>query len=488
MSILEAATAAALPKAGGDEAAIANLKAAFECQQDAFASDRSPSLAERRSRVEKLLGMLAGHRSQIRIALSADFGAHPEPASDLIEVLGVMARTQYALAHIEEWMRPVARDVDAAMFGETKAFVQSQPKGVVGNIVPWNFPFDLSIGPLVEMLAAGNRVIIKPSEYTPACAALLRDMVAATFDPDLVHVVVGGLDLAQAFADVPWNHLLYTGSPQVGRQIMQAAARNLTPVTLELGGKCPAVMTPGSVTAENVQSVIGTKIIKNGQMCISADYCLVPRGDVERFVGLSAAFMERAAPDYSRSAECTGMISLRHMDRISGMLEEARAHQCRIVPLEKEGPVDRATRRMPISLVIDPPAGLRIMEEEIFGPILPVIPYDTLDEAITTINAGERPLGVYVFGEEQAAVSAVLEGTTSGGATVNACALQGALPSLGFGGVGMSGMGRHHGVDGFREFSNQRGMVVTGAGNHIDAFYSPYAKAAAIVEGALGPV
>jgi len=162
---------------------------------------------------------------------------------------------------------------------------------------------------------------------------------------------------------------------------MQAAARNLTPVTLELGGKCPAVMTLGSVTAENAQSVIGTKIIKNGQICISADYCLVPRGDVERFVGLSAAFMERAAPDYLRSAECTGMISLRHMDCIFGMLEEARAHQCRIIPLEKDGPVDRPTRRMPISLVIDPPAGLRIMKEEIFGPILSVIPYDTLDEA-----------------------------------------------------------------------------------------------------------
>jgi len=227
---------------------------------------------------------------------------------------------------METWMRPVARDVDAAMFGETRAFVQSQPKGVIGNIVPWNFPFDLSIGPLTEMLAAGNRVIIKPSEYTPACAALLRDMIAATFGSDLVHIVVGGLGLAQAFADLPWNHLLYTGSPQVGRQIMQAAARNLTPVTLELGGKCPAVMTPGSVTAANVQSVIGTKIIKNGQMCISVDYCLVPRGDLESFADLSAAFMAQAAPDYSRSAECTGIVSLRHMDRLAEMLEEAQGH------------------------------------------------------------------------------------------------------------------------------------------------------------------
>ena len=314
-------------------------------------------------------------------------------------------------------------------------------------------------------------------------------MVAATFDPTLVHVTTGGLELARAFSALPWDHLLYTGSPNVGRQIMQAAARNLTPVTLELGGKCPAVLTPGSVNEESVKSVIGTKIVKNGQMCISVDYCLVPRPDVDRFVDLSKDFMAAAAPDYAHGDECTGIISLQHLDRLTSMLDEARARQCRVVTLEGGGDVDRTTRKMPMSLVIDPSPDLRIMNEEIFGPILPVVPYDDLDEAISRINAGERPLGLYVFGDDPAVTDAVLDRTTSGGAAVNTCALQGALPSLGFGGVGMSGMGRHHGIEGFREFSNPRGTVLRGGdGDHIDAFFSPYAKAASIADGLLGPV
>ena len=487
MSILGEPATMSLSGDAGDAVGIADMQAVFRRQREAFALDRNPSLAERRQRIERLIAMMAGNRERIREALSSDFGFHPAPASDLIEVLGVIGRARYVLEHLEEWMRPSERETDPALLGTAKAFIQSQPKGVVGNIVPWNFPFDLSVGPMIEMLAAGNRVMVKPSEYTPACATLLREMVVEAFEPTLVHVAVGGLDLARAFADLPWDHLLYTGSPQVGRQIMQAAARNLTPVTLELGGKCPAVLTPGSVDAESVKSVIGTKIVKNGQMCISVDYCLVPRGDVDTFADLAVAFMQGAAPDYSRSAECTGIISLRHMERLSAMLDEARGRQCRVVALEGDGAAaDPATRRMPMSLVIDPPPDLRIMSEEIFGPILPVVPYDTLDEAVSTINAGERPLGVYVFGRDQASIDTVLSRTTSGGAAVNTCAVQGALPSLAFGGVGMSGMGRHHGVEGFREFSNQRGTVVRGSGDHIDAFFSPYAKAAAIAEAAFG--
>ncbi len=485
MSILESPTQALTPPSMNDEAAIAELHAAFAAQRAAFNADRQPSLEERKARIGKLVGMLLGYRERISAALSKDFGTHPVPASDLIEVLGPVARAQYVLSKLEDWMRPSVREVDPGLMGTAQAYIQSQPKGVIGNIVPWNFPFDLSVGPMIEMLAAGNRVIVKPSEYTPASADLLREMVEKTFDPTLVYVAVGGLDLARAFSELPWNHLLYTGSPNVGRQIMQAAARNLTPVTLELGGKCPAVLTPGSVNAANVESIIGTKTVKNGQMCISVDYCLVPRAEVDSFVKLSADFMQRATPDYSQSEDCTGIISLRHLDRLSEMLQEARDRQSQIVELEPNGRIDRETRRMPISLVIDPAPDLRIMQEEIFGPILPVVPYDDVDAAIAAINAGERPLGLYVFGDDPAATSHVLGQVTSGGASVNACAIQGALPSLGFGGVGMSGMGRHHGIEGFREFSNPRGVVVRGTGDHFDAFYAPYAKAEAIVKGTL---
>jgi coniferyl-aldehyde dehydrogenase len=485
MSILEAAPVMASPADTSDEAAIAALRAAFDDQRRAFTADRNPSIEERRRRIETLMGMMAANRVAISAALAADFGAHPAPAADLIEVLGVLGRARYVLDHLEEWMRPMPREADPALFGTAAAYIQSQAKGVIGNMIPWNFPFDIGVGPVIEMLAAGNRVILKPSEYTPACAALLRDMVADAFDPTLVTVAVGGIDLARMFSALPWDHLLYTGSPNVGREVMAAAARNLTPVTLELGGKCPAVLTPGSVTARNVESVIGTKVIKNGQMCVSVDYCLVPRAEVEAFVTFAQDYMAKASPDYSRGPDCTGIISLRHLDRLAELLQEARDQQSRIVTLEQNGSVDRETRRMPMSLVIDPPADLRLMREEIFGPILPVVPYDNLDAAMERINAGERPLGLYVFAEDQAIVDHVLSGTISGGAAVNTCALQGALPSLAFGGVGNSGMGRHHGVEGFREFSNQRGIVVRGTGDMIDAFYAPYSKAAAIVQAVL---
>jgi len=477
MSILNNAQ---VESTSSDVAAIVAMQAAFAVQRKAFAADRNPSLDERRGRIQALMGVMVANRERIRAALSEDFGAHPVGASDLIEVLGLLGRASYVLENIESWMQPSSRPTDPASMGTARAYIQCQPKGVVGNIVPWNFPFDLSVGPMIEMLAAGNRVMIKPSEFTPACAALLNEMVSATFAPDLVHVVVGGLELARAFSAMPWNHLLYTGSPNVGREIMAAAAKNLTPVTLELGGKCPAILTPGSVNAANVESVIGTKTVKNGQMCISVDYCLVPRGELESFIELAKKFMHESVPNYSRGPDCTGIISLRHMDRLTGLLKEAEDRQARIIALEVEPQVDRESRRMPISLVIDPPADLGIMREEIFGPILPVIGYDDLDAAIESINAGERPLGLYVFGDDETLTEHVLANTTSGGAAVNACAVQGALPSLAFGGIGMSGMGRHHGIEGFREFSNPRGVVLRGKDDLIATFYAPYSRAEAM--------
>lgn len=468
-----------------DSAAIADLAAAFAAQKKALAANRNPSIDERRERLMALIAMMMANRDRIGEALASDFGAHPKPAADLIEVLGVIGRAQYVLAHFEEWMKPSVRETEPTLHGSAQAFVEYQPKGVIGNIVPWNFPFDLSVGPLTEMLAAGNRVIIKPSEYTPACGELLREIVAEAYDPEMVHVVTGGIELAQAFAGTSWDHLLYTGSPNVGRQVMQSAARNLTPVTLELGGKCPAILTPGSVNSANVESIVGTKIIKNGQMCISVDYALVPRAEVDAFVHEARTFMEKSAPDYARGDEVTGIISPRHLARLTDMIEEARERQARIVTLEQDDAPDPASRRMPMSLVVDPPLDLRIMQEEIFGPILPVVPYDDLQAAVDAINAGERPLGLYVFGDDEALTRRVIDGTHSGGACINTCALQGALPSLGFGGSGMSGMGRHHGIEGFREFSNQRGVVVRGENDMIAAFYSPYATAAGLVQAVL---
>ena len=478
-----------------DGPAIAELHRLHAVQREAFLADPYPDAAQRKTHLGALAGMLMAHRDEIRAAVSADFAVHPDLFTNLVEVLGVAGRAAYAIEQLDSWMAEDERPADPALYGTARAAIRYQPKGVVGNIVPWNFPFDLSAGPLVEMLAAGNRVIIKPSDYTPACAELLRRMIAQTFPQDLVAVSVGGLALARAFPTLRWDHLLYTGSAAVGREVARAAAENLVPVTLELGGKCPAILTADSVDSDSVRSVVGTKLIKNGQMCISVDYVLVPRAQVDAFVSNAEQYLARELPGYASSADCTGIITERHLERITAMADEARDSGARIVALGGDG--DRPTRRLPLALVIDPPGQLRIMQEEVFGPILPVIPYDTLDEALAVVNAGERPLGLYVYSKDPQVAEHVLRQTTSGGACVNVCAVQGALPSLGFGGVGHSGSGRHHGIEGFREFSNPRGVVVRGTGDLVDAFLPPYGPAAqAIVDsvfdgsthtGAAGP-
>jgi coniferyl-aldehyde dehydrogenase len=480
MSILDRDPATAT----GDEAAIASLRAAFAAQKKAFIADPYPSYEERMGHLGALAVMMMTYRTQISDALTADFGSHPVAASDLIEVLGVAGRAQYAMSQLQAWMADEERHTDPALFGTARATVRQQAKGVIGNIVPWNFPFDLSVGPLVEMLAAGNRVIIKPSDYTPACAEVLREMIAKTFEPDRVTVAIGGLELARMFPTLRWDHLLYTGSPHVGREVMLAAAQNLVPVTLELGGKCPAIVLDDAVDAETVTNVLGTKMIKNGQTCISVDYLLVPKAKVQEFVGLAREHMNGAAAKYSHTTDCTGIISERHLDRLLRMLQQAKDAGYEVVDLEDGGAVDRTTRRMPLSLVLNPGDETDVMREEVFGPILPVIGYDSLDEAIARVNNGERPLGLYVFGKDTAITDHVLQQTTSGGACVNACAMQGALPSLGFGGSGTSGMGRHHGIEGFREFSNPRGVVVRGTGDLIPAFSPPYAMGAAVADAA----
>ena len=480
MAIIENCTATT----DDDAAAIAELREIVERQRAAFLADPFPPLEERQGLLGALAVMLMSHRTQIQEAMSSDFGVHPPLAADLIEVLGPAGRAVYAAERLGSWMAAEPQDTDPALYGSGRAFVQPQPKGVIGNIVPWNFPFDLSVGPLIEMLAAGNRVVIKPSEYTPACAELLREMVHSTFDRDRVDVVVGGLDLARAFTRVRWDHLLYTGSPAIGREIAKAAAEQLVPVTLELGGKCPAILTEDSVDAESVKQVLATKALKNGQMCISVDYCLVPRGRVEEFARLAADYVRESMPGYCESDSCTGIISSRHVVRIQGLLDDARARGCDVRALEEVKEVDPDARQLPMSLVVDPPDDLALMQEEIFGPILPIKAYDTVDEAIDRVNAGERPLALYVFAKDEAVADDVLRRTTSGGACVNSAAVHGALPSLPFGGIGQSGSGRHHGIEGFREFSNLRAVFVRGEGDLIEAFAPPYGPVAQAVADA----
>lgn len=454
--------------------AIERLEAAFTCQHSAFRTDPVPTIEQRRDHLGALAAAMFGNRKRIQDALSDDFGVHPTQLTDLTEVLGVAGQAQYVIENLALWAAPQERFVDPVTYGSAKATMRYQPKGVLGVLAPWNFPFLLSLGPLVDILAAGNRAIIKPSELAPASAEVLAGLVSDTFDPERVAVITGGVEVARHFSSLPWDHLLYTGNAAVGRQVAVAAAENLVPVTLELGGKNPALVHEDSVDVGTVSQILGNKMAKSGQICISADYCLVPRDSVGQFVKLAQAWVAEHTPSYTGSADCAGMVSTRHMVRIVGMLEEARRRGVEVISLEPDAEADPRTRQVPLSLVIDPPDDLRLMADEIFGPVLPVKPYDTLEDAIDFINSRDRPLALYVFAADEDIAEHVLNHTTSGGACVNTCAIQGVLPSLGFGGSGRSGSGRHRGIEGFREFSNARGTVIRGQGDLTEAFFPPY--------------
>lgn len=460
-----------------DEAAIQSLEAALALQKKAFLKNQYPSIEERKANIGKIPAMLLANKDAIREAIRSDFGAHPNTATDMIEILGVAGRAQYVLSQLDKWVAADRREIDTQMFGSSTAEIRYQPKGVIGNMVPFNFPIDLSVGPLTEMFAAGNRVIIKPSEFTPATGALLAKMIKETFPEDLVTVSLGGAELSKRFSQLKFNHILYTGNPTVGKLVMAEAAKNLVPVTLELGGKCPVIMATGSVTEENVKNVVTSKLLKSGQVCVSPDYVMCPRMDVPAFTNAAVELFNNSLSGYTTSNDSTGIISERHLKRITKLVDDAESAGVKAIKLGGDSTADVSKRQLPLTLLIDPPRELEVMQDEIFGPVLPIVPYDDLDAALDTINAGERPLGLYVYSDDMDTANNIVNNTNSGGAAINCSALQAALPSLGFGGSGTSGMGRHHGIEGFREFSNPRGVFTRPAGNQdmIGALLPPYA-------------
>lgn len=463
---------------------IDTLTRLFDAQKAAFRSEAAPTLAERGDHIRALVAAVMRNRRRIKDALHADFVWHPEAIADLIEILGVAGRAEYVLAELPRWMADDVRPIDPQMWGSARAAVRYQPKGVIGNMVPWNFPFDIAFGPLIEMLAAGNRVILKPSDLGPASAEAIAEIVAEAFEETRVAVVTGGMELAEAFSALAWDHLVFTGSPTVGRKVMAAAAKNLTPVTLELGGKCPAILSHDAVDAHTVGNIVGMKLLKSGQVCVAPDHVFVPRDRVDDFVTLVRQHVESGLSQHTAGPDATGIITPRHFDRLAELVEKARAAGSVVVQPEVGAIGDRGQRQFPLTLIVDPDPGLGVMTEEIFGPILPIVPYDTVESVIDKVNADERPLALYVYAQDPVFSDTVLARTTSGGACVNLSLLHGAIAPLPFGGIGNSGMGRHHGIEGFREFSNPRGVFVRGDGGAIDAFNPPYRTLEAIVDGA----
>lgn len=459
-----------------DHNAIARLEALFEQQTSAYLKTPHTSLKERRELLQAIPGMVLGNAKRLAEALNSDYGYHPELMTYAHDVVSVAARAQYADKMLETWTARDYRDMEPHIYGSSKAYIEYQPKGVVGNMPAWNFPVELAVGPLCEMLAAGNRAIIKPSEQTPAVGEVLEEIIAATFDADRVAVVNGGIDLAKHFSTLQWDHLLYTGNTAIGREVMMSAAKNLVPVTLELGGRNPTVFTEEALTPANIRTLMGAKMTKNGQLCINVDHCFVPAESLDRFVSLIKAFVENSVGDYTQAPQICSVINTRQFDRLDSYLDDARQRGTQMIELGSPAQRGDATvpSRMPLTLVINPEPGSRLDQNEVFGPILPIYTYTDFDQVINQIQSGERPLGVYIFSEQQEQIDKLRLNTSSGGFCVNAAVLQGAQESMGFGGVGKSGMGRHHGVEGFREFSNPRGCVELAKDSNLDLIMSPH--------------
>ncbi len=434
------------------------MKSTFEQQRDAFEAEREPSAAVRLDRLQRLLEITRDHEAEIVAAVAADFG-HRSPADTLIgDLLPTLTAIRHAQRHLRRWMS-ARRAATPLHLLPGRSRVVRQPIGVVGVISPWNYPWQLAIVPAAAALAAGNRVMLKPSEHTPRVAALMARLVAARFDPAEFAVVQGDAAVAAAFAALPFDHLFFTGSTAVGRKVALAAAHNLTPVTLELGGKSPAIFAPDADFDEHVRRLAVGKLLNAGQTCIAPDYAMVPAGRGAAFAAAFGAAVAALYPDLDRRADYTSIASDAHYLRLAGLLQDARARGAQVLEFHPAGrPPDPTTRRLAPTVVLGLDDDAALMQEEIFGPVLPVLEYSGLDAAVRYVNSRPRPLALYWFGRDAASRDRVLAQTVSGGVTVNDCLWHIGVEELPFGGVGDSGMGAYHGERGFLAFTHQKGV------------------------------
>jgi coniferyl-aldehyde dehydrogenase len=444
----------------------------LKLQRAAVAEQGVPPLAARLAALGALLDLLKKHRRTLVEAVSADFGTRAATETELGELMPLTNGIKHVRRHLGRWMKPQRRRPGLA-FRPASARVTYQPLGVVGVLAPWNYPLFLTLGPLVDALAAGNRVMLKPSELTPRTADLLKRLLAERFDEDQVAVVTGGPDVAAEFSTLDFDHLLFTGSTRVGRQVMAAAAQHLTPVTLELGGKSPVVLCRDYPLKKAARTIAIGKFFNAGQTCVAPDYALVPADLADAF---AEAVIEAAAglyPTIAGNPDYSSIISDRHYQRLAAMIEEARAGGARV---QRPDPAAAAERKLPPTVLVGAGDATAALKEEIFGPILPIVTYDDLDHAIRLINARPKPLALYCFSTDHAKIEGVLQRTSSGGATVNGTLLHVAQEDLPFGGVGESGMGAYHGREGFQRLSHARAVLELGRLNMSDRIAPPYGK------------
>jgi coniferyl-aldehyde dehydrogenase len=453
--------------------AVHRMQRVLQAQRAAFLSHPYPTLAERTDKLRAVKSVLRRYQDEIAAAIDADFGGRSAGETRLIEVIGPILQANHALANLRHWMKPSRRRTEV-VFLTNCAHVEYQPKGVVGIISPWNFPLYLSLGPLLAALAAGNRAMIKTSQFSPRSTELLARMLGETFPEDEVAVFGGNVAEAKAFSRLPFDHIVFTGSPEVGKEVMRAAAEHLVPVTMELGGKSPAVVAPGADLADAAKRIAHGRTLNGGQTCVAPDYALVQRKNVRAFADAVCGAFRRMYPSPGAHRDYTAVATDRHARRIRDLLDDAASKGARVLTAGTDGP----GRRIALRVVTRVRDDMAVMQQEIFGPILPVVPYDTLDDAIAYVVSRPRPLALYAFGFEGAELDNLKQRTHAGGMSINDCGWHAFNHDLPFGGIGNSGTGTYHGEEGFHALSHGKAVYRRHRFFPVGLFYPPYGNMA----------
>ncbi|MCS6257736.1 coniferyl aldehyde dehydrogenase [Shewanella baltica] len=441
-------------------------------QRSSYLAAPNPNYATRVEQLTRLKAAILQFKTPLVEALSQDYGHRSIDDSLISDIMPVINNINYSLKNLKKWLKPSARHA-GLLLAPAKVTVHYQPLGVIGIIVPWNFPVMLSIGPLVTAIAAGNHAMLKLSEFTPATNQVIKQLLAQVFDESHVAVIEGEADVAAAFSAQPFDHLLFTGSTTVGRHVMRAAANNLTPVTLELGGKSPVIITPDMPLEIAVERMIYGKCLNAGQICVAPDYVLCPKAQVDEFIAAYRAKFNAMYGAINHNKDYGSIINTRQFDRLMTVLEDAKAKGAHIISATDEA-IDSQHRKLATQLITNTSEDMLLMQEEIFGPLLPIIGYDSLDEAIQYINHRARPLALYVMSFDEKSQQKILQQTHSGGVCINETVFHVAADDAPFGGIGPSGMGHYHGKEGFLTFSHAKTVLSRGRFNTGKFVHPPY--------------
>ncbi len=454
---------------------IAHLQDVFAKQKAAYAKQPFPSVQQRRADLDKLSNVLIKFQDELATAIDQDFSSRSKDETLLAEILVTVEGIKYNKKNVKKWMKPSKRHV-SALFAPASNKVLYQPKGVVGIIAPWNYPVQLTAAPLAAALAAGNRAVIKLSEFTPATNVVLQTMFAEAFNEDQVAVVLGEASVGIEFTSLHWDHLIFTGSTMVGRHVMAAAGKNLVPVTLELGGKSPCIITDSASLKGAADSIIFGKATNAGQTCIAPDYILCPENMLDDVKTQIAASYKASYPTLRDNKDYTAIINERQFNRLQGLITDAKEKGAKVEPLNHANEDFSGTRKIPLTLITQATDDMPVMQDEIFGPILPIVTYKSLDEALNYVKERPRPLALYLFSHNKKEQDYVMKATHAGGVAINDCLTHIAQDDMPFGGVGDSGIGHYHGREGFLSLSHAKSIHTKGRFNSGKFVYAPHGR------------